>query len=159
MDRNAIYDALFAIGSGVSWGELGETWSYTSQRLDIWTECPAQPAFYQVAHNNTFQQVSGMPYRVELRATWVVYQDTATDKSVVGSRLNNTLLDAFQAALAPFGDEAPRPRPSESRSGFDTRQRAFADRCVVVGHRRDQATLAEAAKRMQKVEGVEAGQR
>ena len=95
MDRNAIYDALFAIGVGAY------DWKYTSQRLDVWTECPGQPAFYQVAHNNTFQQVSGMPYRVELRATWVIYQDSAQDKSVQGSRLNNTFLDLLQAALAP----------------------------------------------------------
>jgi len=101
MDRNAIYDALFEIGAGISWGTPSETWQYTSQRLDIWTECPAQPAFYQVAHDNDFQQVSGMPYKVELQATWVIYQNAAADKTVQGSRLNNTILDALQAAMEP----------------------------------------------------------
>lgn len=101
VDRNAIYDALFATGSGTTWGEMGETWQYTSQRLDLWTDCPAQPAFYQVAHDNDFQQVSNMPYRVELMATWVIYQNGAQDRTVQGSRLNNTILDALQAAMVP----------------------------------------------------------
>ena len=38
-------------------------------------------------------------------------------------------------------------------------ERAFADRRIVVGHRGDQTTFAQAAKRMQKIEGVETGQR
>lgn len=44
--------------------------------------------------------------------------------------------DAVRAALAPFADAPPRPRPDESRSGFDTRQRAFAERSRAHADRR-----------------------
>ena len=111
MDRNAIYDALFAIGVGAY------NWEYTSQRLQIWTECPAQPAFYQVAHDNDFVQVSNQPYKVELMATWVVYQNGAQDPTVQGSRLNNTLLDTLQAAMAPRMEEGVPFDPNRNTLG------------------------------------------
>lgn len=101
MNRNQIYQALFDIGSGISWDSPARTWAYYSRRLQIWTECPNQPAFYQVEHDNEIGQMTGMPYKNVLKATWIVYQDTAKDETVVGAIENNLILDALQAAMAP----------------------------------------------------------
>lgn len=100
MDREAIYTALYALGSVVEWGDPARTFSTISRRLAHWDDCPAQPGFYQVEHDDEFPvEKRGLPYSVILKAQWVVYQNTGKDPKAIPSTENNLIMDALQEAL------------------------------------------------------------
>jgi hypothetical protein len=98
MDREAIFTALFVVARTVSWG--GQTLRYTSRRVRLFCDLPALPALCQAEHDEVHVAVAGLPPRRTLGAAWMIHHATA-DPDAVPASLNNAILDAVEAALAP----------------------------------------------------------
>lgn len=106
--REEIFQDLYSRGASVSWtrNAVQETWQYKSRRLQSWVDCPVQPAFYQVEHDEEPTRKTGMPAKLVLEAKWVVYQNLGKDTSAVPSILNNLIMDQFDLV---FQDLAGSP--------------------------------------------------
>lgn len=100
MIREPIFEALFALGSVVTW-DGGRTFRTKSRRVIHFSKCPDQPAFFQVEQDERAEQVTGLPYKWTLPATWMVYQNTGLDPKAVPATENNLILDALQAVVSP----------------------------------------------------------
>lgn len=102
INREAIYTALYAIGSTVQWDSPLRGFRTASRRLAHWDDCRDQPGFFQVEHDDDIPtEKQGLPYRTQLEVHWVVYQNTGKDPKVVPSIENNLILDALQNAMGP----------------------------------------------------------
>jgi len=107
--REAIFSALFALASAgeglvgtVTWG-AGQTLAYTSRRVRLWGEIPAQPALCQAEHDETVAEVTGLASKTTLSASWLIYHNAGKDPSATPTIATNQILDAIQA-LFPAGD-------------------------------------------------------
>jgi hypothetical protein len=98
LDRNAIYDALFALGQA-SYG-----WAYTSRRLLFWDSTPAQPALFLRAGDDAYPARDVRRPRVEvtLHAEFWIYYNT-TDKDEAPGIMLDTLITALEDGLRPPG--------------------------------------------------------
>lgn len=104
MNREPIFQALFALTNNLTWGTpTPRTFVTRSRRVKLFSDVPTeqQPALYQAEHDEVTSQVSNMPYKWVLKAEWVIYQATGFDPNAVPAIENNLILDAIQAALAP----------------------------------------------------------
>ena len=99
--REAVSNGVYALLSGISWDTPARSWAYTSQRMQIWTDCPAQPAMYMTEHDEHPTQKTRLLTRNEREFQVVVYQDTAKDGLTPGKVENNLILDAIEDALRP----------------------------------------------------------
>jgi hypothetical protein len=99
--REPIFQALYELGSSVSWDTPARTFLTRSRRVQHFAKCPDQPAFFQVEHDEKAEQVTGMPYKWALPATWMVYQNTGKDPQTIPATENNLILDALQAVVGP----------------------------------------------------------
>lgn len=112
--RESIYQALFALGSAITWQWNSQTqgWSTKARKLRDWDETPAQPALFQkqFAERPTQQRAQGGGFgttKWPLFVQWWVYLQ-APNADAVGnwpSTYINTVLDAIDQALLP-------PQPS-----------------------------------------------
>lgn len=98
---------LYEMVCAVTWGETNRSWAYTSERLQSWDDCPAQPAMYlmqgdeQVARTRSLESISVLEFSI------VVYQDTGKDTTIDRPARENDLIyeaifDAFRA-IGPDG--------------------------------------------------------
>lgn len=121
MNRETVYEAVFAKFSGLSWTPLvtGTPGSFAtvSRQLVHWSDLPAEqfPALYQVQVRETPVQKRGLPTRWQLSLALYLYvrtnaqlqgsaggEDAASDAAATfPSRLLNPILDALTAALLP----------------------------------------------------------
>lgn len=107
--REQIYGALWDLHSEVKWDIdpmdplIFETWVSSSRRVQLFNDVPMdqQPYVCQAEHGEQIQQTSNLPYKRIFEASWIIYQASANDENVAGAILNNKILDAIQAALAP----------------------------------------------------------
>lgn len=99
--RETILSALFDLGKGVQWDSPLRGFAYSSRRLQNWVECPVQPAFYQVEHDEMPTQKTGMLSLRRWEAKWVIYQNVGKNQSSIPATENNMILDALDAALLP----------------------------------------------------------
>ena len=98
MSRNAIYDALLAIGAAVAPG--GVAWGETGRRM----KDPGQtqmPALFQVENEEHAESQLGRLARRKLQVTWVIYHNTGADQTVAPARFTADAIDALLAALGP----------------------------------------------------------
>jgi hypothetical protein len=108
MSREAIYSALFALVSqgegqpGKITGAGGETLLFTSRRVKLFGDLPAQPALCQAEHGETYAQQTNLPYKRTFSASWLLYHTAGNDPSAVPSTTTNNLLDAIGAAITPY---------------------------------------------------------
>lgn len=110
MNRNAIYDALFALASqgeglpglaSINWPG-GNGFQYTSRRVRMFDNLPAKPALCQVDFTETVKKAGqNLPYTWVLGAEWWIFHEGGADADSVPSILSNDILDAVTAALAP----------------------------------------------------------
>lgn len=100
-----VFLRLWNLVSVVTWDTPARGFEYKSRRLQLWTDCSAQPALYMIEHDDEVARGTRLPYREIWKAELVVYQDTAKDPAVVGSAENNLILDAIRAVLAPSDPE------------------------------------------------------
>jgi hypothetical protein len=101
MNREAIFAALYALGSVVEWDSPPRTFKTISRRVQHFSKCADQPAFFQVERDEKIEQITGMPYKTRLEAVWMVYQNTGKDPKAVPATENNLILDALQAVVSP----------------------------------------------------------
>lgn len=92
--------ALFALGQVVQWDSPLRGFALTSRRMRHYSDTPQQPAFFQVEHDENVSQVTGLPYKWILEASWVVYQNIGSDPNSVPQRESNLIKDALTAALS-----------------------------------------------------------
>lgn len=96
--REQVYGALFALAQTVNWGS---TFAYTSRRVRLWDDIPSVPALCQGEHAETVTQATRLPARRTLTAEWYIYHRAGKDPNAIPATLNNQILDAVEAALAP----------------------------------------------------------
>lgn len=96
MNREPIYDALFATLSGTA------AFVTASRRLRHWSDVgPAeQPALFVVQKSETAQRRKGLPPKWTLAVDVFVYAHAPDDVTAPTTALN-PLLDAIEAVLAP----------------------------------------------------------
>lgn len=114
MNREAIFDALFALTANLSWtaGSATRTFKTRTRRIALFSEVPTtqQPWLGQAEHDEATGQQSNLPYKWILQANWIVYQDTGKDPKAIPAQENNRILDALQAALAPKPTDPGYPK-------------------------------------------------
>ncbi len=105
--REDIFSALFALvstGDGgpgtIGWG-AGETLAYTSRRVRLWDDLPAQPALCQAEHDETFAQATRLPFKRRLTASWLIFHKAGAEPAAVPAQTSNALLDAIEALFTP----------------------------------------------------------
>lgn len=76
-----------------------------SRRVELFSDCPAQPACYQAEHGDVVSQITGMPYKTILEAKWIIYQNVASDPNLLGAVENNLIIEGCYRALAPRPDD------------------------------------------------------
>lgn len=105
--REDVFQALFALGQGLSWAASPGGFAFASRRVRLWDALgAAQPALCQAEHDETIEQVRGLPPKLTLNASWLIYQNAGADPNAVPASLNNLILDAVQAAFPnPDGDQ------------------------------------------------------
>lgn len=113
--REAVYGALFALLAPVQFGSPPAGWqSDPSRRLKLYGEVPApdQPAVFQAEHaTEEYVQLSNLPYRRIWKASWVVYHKAGdASAAAVPAIVNNLILDALEAAIAPIPADPGYPK-------------------------------------------------
>lgn len=106
-DREDIYNALFAVISDVAFSTpigptAATTWVFTSRRLKLWNEVPAdsQPAMFLTDHDEDYTQPGrGQPPRRFLPAKIWCY--ARCDGDLVGSTILNIMMTALESVLTP----------------------------------------------------------
>ena len=102
--REAIFQALFALGAAAAWGEPAAGFAYASRRARPFDDLPAVPAFCQSEPGEEVERAPGQPPRRVLLATWTVHHATG-DPDAPGAAANNLILDALDARLRPDGPD------------------------------------------------------
>ena len=100
MTREIVFQALFALAQGLSWGAPPQGFAYTARRVRLAVDLPAQPALCQAEHDESVAQTPGLDPRRTLSAAWII-QHATSDPDAVPAATNNAILDAVEAALAP----------------------------------------------------------
>ena len=102
MNRELIYNALFALSEGLTWGE-GSSMAFRSRRVKLFSDIPEWPALCQAEHDETVVERTRMPSKVTLGAVWLIYHRAGQDTAAVPATESNAILDAIEQ-LFP-GDE------------------------------------------------------
>lgn len=111
IQEELIFRALAARMDLVSWKRLDDNnqpvgpdlvFKTKSRKVKIFSESGTQPACYQAEYADTVNQVSNMPYREIWEASWIVYQQTAKEPSLVPTTENNLILGGIRKALRPL---------------------------------------------------------
>ncbi len=114
MNRNQIFDALFALAS-TGEGRAGKmnlpsfgpiVW--TSRRLRMWADVPGKPAMCQTSFFETISKDHRLPYKNLLEAEWWFYFDTATGEDAIPDNVTNDIVDAAQLAILVGADPEGR---------------------------------------------------
>ena len=102
VDEELIFLRLSERMSDVTWGN-GKKFVTTTRRIKLFSDVPAeqQPWCGQAEHGTSEVQISGMPYKTILEATWIIYQCVSRDPSAVGATENNNIIKACREALKP----------------------------------------------------------
>lgn len=96
LDRNAIYDALFALG------ESAAQWAFSSRRLQYWNSTVPQPALFLRSGNDSYpaREVRQPRVKVTLHAEFWIYYLTS-DKNEAPGIMLDTLITNLEDALRP----------------------------------------------------------
>ena len=100
LQREPIFQALFALAQGASWGDPPAGFAYASRRARLFDDLPATPALCQAEHEEEVEPVAGQPPRRILSVAWTVHHSTG-DPDAIAASINNLILDALDAALHP----------------------------------------------------------
>ena len=103
MTREDIFSALFALTAGLTWGSPPRTLAWSARRVKLWDDLPAQPALCQAEQDEDVAEVTGLPSKTTLSASWLIYHNLGKDPAATPAAETNLILDAVQA-LFPSGD-------------------------------------------------------
>lgn len=100
-ERSTVGQALHDLLCTAQWDSPARGWAYTSQRLQLWDDVPAQPSMITQEGDERFTQTTrGLPLRVwEYRV--VIYQNAARDTSNPRPADENGLIMGALEALMP----------------------------------------------------------
>jgi hypothetical protein len=101
--REDVFGALFALGSGLTWGSPARTLAYSARRVKLWDDLPAQPALCQAEQDEDVTEVTRLPSKTTYSASWLIYHNVGKDPAATPATETNLILDAIQA-LFPSGD-------------------------------------------------------
>jgi hypothetical protein len=101
MNREVIFEALFALAAEATWGTPTRRFLETSRRVKLFSDASVQPSLFQAEHREFLSQVTGMPYKWTIEVNWIIYQKVGNSPSAVPAIENNLILDAVEAVLAP----------------------------------------------------------
>src|ERR1700692_4448905 len=101
--REAIFNALFALTTSLTWDAPPRGLAWSGRRVKLWDDLPAQPALCQAEHDEDVAEVTGLPSRTTLSASWLIYHNVGRDPAATPATESNLILDAVQA-LFPSGD-------------------------------------------------------
>ena len=105
MDEEAIFAALATRMEFVRWTRADASehqFKVTSRRVRLFADAPVQPACYQAEHTTDERQLTGMPYKTVLDASWIIYQNVARDGNAIPTTENNLIIGGCRRALAPL---------------------------------------------------------
>lgn len=105
MNEELIFATLAERMDRIKWGENDKYSMVTkTRRVKLFHEVPAdlQPWCGQAEHGTTEAQVTGMPYKSILEATWIIYQADGKDPDAVPTITNNLIIGGVRKALAPL---------------------------------------------------------
>ena len=105
IDEELIFSTLAERMALVTWTRADaseHTFQVMSRRVKLFNDATIQPACYQAEHGQQEAQVSGMPYKTILEATWIIYQNVAKDSKAIPATENNLIIKGCRAALAPL---------------------------------------------------------
>lgn len=113
MGREAIYAALFARVSAITWTAIPisgkTTWGAASRKLLGWGDVPSDqmPAIFQTQVYERVQRDVNRPPRYVLGVEWRVYVAhlAQSDSEVIPTQQLNPILDAIQLAMEPNGTD------------------------------------------------------
>jgi hypothetical protein len=95
MDAEPIYQALFELTAGLAWAPSGAL-AFSSRRVKTFEDLPAQPALCQAETDETVTQVTGMPARTTLGASWLIFHQAGKDDGAVPTQTTNAILAAVR---------------------------------------------------------------
>lgn len=105
--REQIFSALFALTQGVTWIpdvlKPPMTFVTRTRRIALFSDVPPEerPWIGQAEHGENFVQVTKLPYKRTFQASWIVYHSAGLVPDSEPTIMNNLILDALQAAMAP----------------------------------------------------------
>ena len=105
-DRRTVGRALHALLASATWDSPARGFAYTSERLQLWDDVPAQPALMtQEGDERHTQTTRGLPLRIwEYRV--VVYQNLGRNSSLDRPADENDLIMGALESLLPDGTQA-----------------------------------------------------
>lgn len=99
--RNDVFDALLALGAGLTWGSPTLTWKMTKRRVLTFADIgDAQPALCQAEYGEETQQRTGMPPIRTWNAAWFIYHYDG-DPDSEPTRMSSDILDAVDRLFNP----------------------------------------------------------
>ena len=98
-NREQVFQALFALGQGLTWGSPPSGFVFAARRVKLWDDVPGQPALCQAEHDEQVEQITGLPPKLTLNASWLIYQNAGADPAATPATINNQILDAIQGAF------------------------------------------------------------
>lgn len=98
MTRNAVFDALLAIGAAVEPAGTGTTWGESGRKLKS-VDKAIMPALFQVEPDENFESRLGQMSKRKLSAIWIIMHNFGKDQSVVPAEKTADMLDQIDAAL------------------------------------------------------------
>lgn len=108
IDEEAIFAALFSNVANVRWTRSGDTpdkrkFITASRRVRMFSDVPStqQPACFQAEWGTTEGQVTGMPYKTILEASWIIFQAISQNEKAIGAIENNLIIGGVRKVLAP----------------------------------------------------------
>ncbi|HEY2710056.1 MAG TPA: hypothetical protein VGI95_18575 [Caulobacteraceae bacterium] len=96
MTVEQIYEALFALGAGLTWPGGGAL-AFSSRRVKTFEDLPAQPALCQAETDETVSQVTSLPSLTTLGASWLLYHQAGKDDDAIPAQTTNAMLSAVKA--------------------------------------------------------------
>lgn len=110
MDREAIFRALFALTTEITWpkdyddpdGPQRQLVTRT-RRVKLFSDVPMEQQAWlgQAEHNEVAAQVTNQPYKWTLNAQWIIYHPDAAVPEALPTVTNNLILSAVERAMAP----------------------------------------------------------
>ena len=100
--REDVFQALFALSDGLTWGSPPRGFAHRARRVKLWGDLPAQPALCQAEHDEDFAEVTGLPPRTTYSASWLIYHDVGKSPDATPAIETNLILDAIQALFPAY---------------------------------------------------------
>jgi hypothetical protein len=99
MSRNAIFNALLALGQAIEPAGAGSKWGESGRRLKS-IDAAIKPALFQIEPEEDFQSRLGQMPKREFGAMWIIYHEAGKDQAAIPAEYSSDLIDLIEAKLA-----------------------------------------------------------